>query len=215
MTSELDVIFGAPGPRQEVVEPIDGVPVDHAPEHVDEIGVRLDAVELGGLNQRADDRPTFAAAVAARKEMILPSESYGTNRALDRIGVEFDAAVMQKARESVPTRKRIADRFGERAAPRYPGQLRFEPIAQGLDNRPGKGLSLRETASGRLTAHARLDSVEFADPAQRLGRNGRARGLRDFVELAPCVRPAGGEHDLAIGGQSLEAGIAVDMQHAP
>ena len=117
MTSGLDGISRAPGPRQELVKPIDGVSADHAPEHVDEIGVGLEAVELGDFDQRADDRPTLAAAVASRKEMILPAKGYGTNRALDRIDVEFDAAVMQKARQSVPTGKRITDRFGERAAP--------------------------------------------------------------------------------------------------
>ena len=56
MTSGLDVIFGAPGPRQELVEAIDGMSIDHALEHVDEVGVRLDAVELGGFDQGADDR---------------------------------------------------------------------------------------------------------------------------------------------------------------
>ena len=201
VTSGLDGFYRLPGPRQELVEPIDGISVDHALEHVDEIGVWLEAVELGGFDQGADDRPTFAAAVAAGKEMILPSESYGTNRALDWIGVEFDAAVMQKARQSVPTRKRIADRFGQRAAPRYAGQLRLEPIAQGLDDGCGKGPPFGKAASGGLPAHPRLDGIEFADPAQCFGRHGRARGFRDFVELAPCVRPAGGEHDLAIRGQ--------------
>src|SRR5580698_8831937 len=71
MTSGLDGFYRLPGPRQEVVEPIDGMSVDHALEHVDEIGVWLEAVELGGFDQGADDRPTFAAAVAAGKEMIL------------------------------------------------------------------------------------------------------------------------------------------------
>jgi len=43
------VILGAPGPRQELVEPIDGVSVDHALEHVLQICIRFDAVELAGL----------------------------------------------------------------------------------------------------------------------------------------------------------------------
>jgi hypothetical protein len=39
MTLGLDGIAGFPGPRQELVQPIDGVSVDHALEDVDEIGV--------------------------------------------------------------------------------------------------------------------------------------------------------------------------------
>jgi hypothetical protein len=153
------------------------------------------------------------SAVASREQVILAAESHGTDCAFDRIGVEFDAAVMQKARQFLPTGERIADRFGQRAAPRYSGQLRFEPIAQGLDDRPGKGPPFGQATSVRLTAHARLDGMEFADPAQRLGRNRRASGFGDFVELAPCVRPTADEHNVAIGGQSLKAGMAVDMQH--
>src|SRR5271166_1986050 len=48
--------------------------VNHALEHVDEIGVRLDAIEFGGFDQRADDRPPLAAAVASRKQMVLAAE---------------------------------------------------------------------------------------------------------------------------------------------
>ena len=101
MTSGLDGIPGFPGPRQELVEPIDWVSVDHALEHVDEIGVGLDAVEFGGFNQRADDRPTLAAPVASGKQVIFAAERYRANRPLDGIGVEFDAAVVQKARQSL------------------------------------------------------------------------------------------------------------------
>lgn len=42
-----------PGPRQQFVEAVDGVPVDHPLQHVAQIGVRLDVVEAGGFDQRA------------------------------------------------------------------------------------------------------------------------------------------------------------------
>ena len=214
MTSELDVIFGAPGPRQELVETVDRISLDHALEHVLQIGIGLHAVEFAGLDQRTQHGPAPAPAVAARKEMILPSESDRSNRALDGIGVEFDAAVIQKARQSVPTGKRVADRFGELAAPRYTGQLRLEPIVQGLDDRPRKRPPFGEATRGRLTAHARLYGVEFAHPAQRLDGDRRVRGLRHVIELASRMAPACGENDVPFLRQRLEAGIAVDMQHA-
>ena len=83
MTLGVDGIAGFLGPRQELVQPIDGVSVDHALEDVDEIGVGLNTVEFGGFNQRANDRPTLAAGVASCEQVILATEGYGTNRALD------------------------------------------------------------------------------------------------------------------------------------
>ena len=47
-----------------------------ASEHVSEPGQRIDVVELARLDQRAGDRPTMSAAIAAREEMILSSKSY-------------------------------------------------------------------------------------------------------------------------------------------
>jgi hypothetical protein len=45
------------------------VSVDHALEDVDEIGVGLNTVEFGGFNQRANDRPSFAAV---RRDVMMP-----------------------------------------------------------------------------------------------------------------------------------------------
>ena len=55
----------------------------------------------------------MTAAIAAREEMILPSESDRPNRALDGVGVQFDAAVVQEAGQTMPARQRVPDRSGE------------------------------------------------------------------------------------------------------
>ncbi len=67
---------------------------------------------------------------------------------------------------------------------------------------------------GRLPAHARFDGVEFADPAQGLGRHRRASRFGDLVELAPYMRPTGGENDISIAGQPLESRVTVNVQDA-
>jgi hypothetical protein len=51
-------------PRQQRGEIADHVIVD-ARQHVGEPGLRIDAVELGGLDQRVDDGGARAAAVGA------------------------------------------------------------------------------------------------------------------------------------------------------
>jgi hypothetical protein len=61
--SGLDMIFIFPGPRQQFIEAVDGMPVDHAREHIAQVGVGFDAVEFAGLDQRADDCPSIAATV--------------------------------------------------------------------------------------------------------------------------------------------------------
>ena len=47
--SGLDMIFIFPGPRQQFIEAVDGMPVDHASEHIAQVGVGFDAVEFAGL----------------------------------------------------------------------------------------------------------------------------------------------------------------------
>jgi hypothetical protein len=76
-----------------IVEAVGGVPVRNVFEHVLEIGEGLDVVELGGGDERADRCPAFNASVGSGKQVVLATERNGADRALDGIGVEFDAAV--------------------------------------------------------------------------------------------------------------------------
>ena len=94
-----------------------------------QIGVGLDIVKLAGFNQRTQDGPSVAAAVAAGKEMILATERHWPDCALNRIGVQLDPAIMQEARRSVPARERVADRFSNRAAAWYKRKLIGDPVA--------------------------------------------------------------------------------------
>jgi hypothetical protein len=134
------------------------------------------------------------------------------DRALDWIGVQFDATIMQEARQAFPARERIADRFGKRAAARYKRKLRLQPGMQTLNDGLGEGSALSKPMSRRLPAHTSFDGIELPDPAQSLSRHGRASRLSDLVELAPGVRPAGGENDISITGQPLESRVTINAQ---
>src|ERR1700733_6989423 len=101
------------GPRQEIVDFAIGMAVDDFSDDVGEIGEGLDVVELARLDQRGDNGPMLAAAVGAREECVLAIQRDGANAALDNIGIDFDAAVVDEAGETFPTRERIADRLGE------------------------------------------------------------------------------------------------------
>src|SRR5580704_16525606 len=97
MPSGLDRLCGLPVPRQQLVELIDRVSIDHALEHVAQVGVGFDVVHLASFNERAQRRPSLSALVGASEEMILSSEGNGADRAFDRIGVELDATVVEEA----------------------------------------------------------------------------------------------------------------------
>ena len=68
--SDLDSCCRLPIPRQQFIESIDWMPVDHALEHVMQVRVGFDVVHFGGLNERAERRPPRTAAIGA--ELIMP-----------------------------------------------------------------------------------------------------------------------------------------------
>ena len=45
------------GPRQEFVDAAIRMAVEDLADHIDQVGVRIDAVEFAGLDQRSNDRP--------------------------------------------------------------------------------------------------------------------------------------------------------------
>jgi len=71
--------------------------VDDAGYHVGEVGVRVDAVQLAGLDERGDDGPVLAPAVGAGEERILSGEGEWPDRTLDDVGIELDAPVIEEA----------------------------------------------------------------------------------------------------------------------
>jgi hypothetical protein len=154
----------------------------------------------------------MAAAVAAREEMIFSSQSNRTDRALNRVRVQLDAAVVQEAGQTVPAR---SGSLGQGAASRQQREPRFEPDPHGLDDGLRAIAASREPMRKRLTANVGFDGIEFAAPAQRLCCDRRVGGLRHLVEPSSRMTPACSEHDVTFVRQGLEAGIAVDMQNAP
>ena len=157
----------APVPGQKVVETALWVTIDQSFKHVSEPGVGFNAVELGGLDQRADDRPAFAAAVGAGEEMVLAPEREGANRAFDRIVVDFDAAVIDIKAKRRPPSKRVADRFGEFSAAWKAGQLGFEPRLERPDARFCFSPAGSATSLVSVSAEVCFDRIELADPSQR------------------------------------------------
>ena len=81
-------------------------------EDASEIGVRIEAVELGRLRQRIDDRSPTAAFVGPEEEEVLARYGDGSQGALSGVVVDGETPVTGVAREGVPTVESISQRFG-------------------------------------------------------------------------------------------------------
>ena len=68
-----ELLCGLPIPRQEFDDTIVWM-VGDAGEDVAEVGFRVDAVELGGFDERVHGGSSFAAAIGAGEEIIFPAD---------------------------------------------------------------------------------------------------------------------------------------------
>ena len=126
---------GAPGPGHELVEAGSGPEVDELVEHVGEIGLRIDVVELAALDQRGDASPVRGSLVMASEERILAIEYDRPDSAFDDIGVEFDAAVVEETDKPVPMVQAATDVLGDRRLGGDAGKLPLEPGLERRDQR--------------------------------------------------------------------------------
>jgi hypothetical protein len=141
--------------------------VDDLGERVGEIDVRIDAVELAGFDQRGDDRPVFSAAVGTGEERILAIKGDGSDRALDRVGVDLDSAVGEEPGKALPTRERIADRLGEFTFLADEAELLAQPRLEIGDERPSSGLANVAPLFRLSAANVVLVSIERRDALER------------------------------------------------
>ena len=79
--------------------------------------------------------------------------------ALDHVGIDLNAAVVEEARKAVPARERVADCLGQFGLLADQGELGGEPGFEVFNDRPAPGLargtSLVDAAAGDLLSMAR------------------------------------------------------------
>lgn len=63
-------------PRQKLIDSALLVAVDNGGKRGGQIHLRINGVELTGLNERGDGRPVLGSGVMARKERVLPIEAH-------------------------------------------------------------------------------------------------------------------------------------------
>src|SRR5437879_13350933 len=78
----------------------------------------------------------LGAAVRTCEQCIFPVERDGTDGALDGVVVEFDAAVVDEARQTFPARQGVTDGLGELALLADQAEFCTQPRLKGIDWRP-------------------------------------------------------------------------------
>ena len=71
----------------------------HALEHIFEVGIGFDVVEFRGGEKRRDDGPSIRAAIGPGEQMVLAPQSHRPDGAFHRIGIEFNAPVIEEPAE--------------------------------------------------------------------------------------------------------------------
>lgn len=99
---------------------------DEPGQNVFEVDGRVGAVQFAALDEGGQDGPVLGAFVGAGEERILAVEGDGPHGPFDRVGVEFDAAIVEEAGQPVPARLDVADRLGGHRAAGQAPQLLIE-----------------------------------------------------------------------------------------
>src|SRR5690606_32260356 len=135
-----------------------------------------------------------------------------TDRALDGVGIDLDAAIVEEAGEPFPARERVADRLGELGLLADQAKLLAQPGLKLGDDCPASFPAHGKTCLRRQAADVDLDVIEFGDAPERFAGDRRWTGCGEFVEAPAHMRPAEGERCAALVGQHAIAAITVDLQ---
>src|SRR3984885_2779667 len=132
------------------------------------VGLRLDVVELARLDQQRDAGPVFGPSSMNSEERVLAIENDRADGALDNVGVEFDASVVEEADEPFPRVQTITKFVGDPRLARDGRQLMLEPGPERHDERFAFLLAHAATLVGACAPDRPLDRVERGDFLKRL-----------------------------------------------
>ena len=106
-----------------------------ASQHVSEPCLRIDIVELCGLDQGVDRGGTSATIVGACECPVVTPDSDAAQRPLGGVVGHAQAAIVEEAGQAVPAVEAVGDRLGDLAVRREPAVLLAQPSARRLDAR--------------------------------------------------------------------------------
>ena len=96
-------------------------------QDVSKPGARINAVQLGSLDQAVHRGGALSALVGARKEPSLPSKRGAAQHALGGVIRQANTAIAQEPRESLPALQHVVHRLGQVIVARELGPLGTHP----------------------------------------------------------------------------------------
>ena len=152
-----------------------------------EVGVRIDAVEFAGLDQRSDDRPVLAAAIGTGEERILPVQGdWADLRSTTLESISMRPSSTKRVRP-FPARERIADCLGEFGLLTDQSELGPQPRFKVIKDRSALVLAHSAALVRAAATDFLLDGVETGDALERLAGNRRGTRRSELVEAAADV----------------------------
>jgi hypothetical protein len=109
---DLGLRLRRPVPGHQFIDAALRPAVHQACQQIGEVGLRINAVQLTGLNQGRQAGPVLSTFVTAREQAVLSRQSHRTHGAFHTVRVELDASVFQKSFQPIPVVQRVAERFG-------------------------------------------------------------------------------------------------------
>ena len=177
--------------------------------------LRVDVVELGGLDQCVDGGGTAAALVGAGEGPVLAADGHGAQLAFGGVVGHAQPAIVDEAREHLPALEAVVDRLGGLA---LAGELGAALVQEGMkliDQRAAARMARGFALVGRQTVDLALDRKQGVDLRDRLDRDRCLLQPCNLEELAPCMRPAADLGDRTRLARRLiepvEAGIGIGL----
>src|SRR5258706_74078 len=122
----------------------------------------------------------LGAAIRTCEQCIFPVERDGADGALDGVVVEFDAAIVDEARQAFPARQGVTDGLGELALLADQAEFCTQPRLKGIDSRPA---FLLANGATRVGTGPKLAGLGAAAAGIEYGRGGLVRKQpRQFLE---------------------------------
>src|SRR5229473_1322973 len=169
---------------QELVDPFDRMILQSC-EDIGEPGLRVDVVELCGLDQRVDSRRAPTAFVGACERPVTAADGDAAQRPLGGVIRHAQAAVVEEAGERGPAIEAVLDRLGDLVARGQLAALLAQPTLQCDDQRPAALVAHALALVRRRAIDLALDREQRIDALDRLDRD---RRLVDPVEPGIGVR---------------------------
>lgn len=121
-------------PGQQEVDISLFVPASNSCQDTGQIAMGFNPVEFAGFDHGRDDGPVLCSGIMACEERVFAVEGDWSDGALDGVGIQFDATVVQEPDQPVPVFGDVFQGFSGWRFLRDTGAVLGEPEFEGVDD---------------------------------------------------------------------------------